>query len=118
MSVGMRRQDRKLKVGSAEALVRVRWGLDDPIEGGSERGISEGSTVHVRGWEVCEEEEGPVYISPERPDSLRYTAEGPLMGGPQCRMSILRNGHVTFPCHLFSPMSHVEFKKRLCSMSV
>ena len=39
---------------------------------------------------------------------------GSLMGGPQCRMSILRNGNVACPCHLFSPMSHVEFKKRLC----
>ena len=25
---------------------------------------------------------------------------GPLMGGPQCRLSILRNGNV--PCHYFS----------------
>ena len=40
------------------------------------------------------------------------------MGGPQCRMSILRNGNVTCPCRLFSPMSHVEFKKRLCHMSL
>ena len=27
------------------------------------------------------------------------TAVGPLMGGPQCRLSILRNGNV--PCHYF-----------------
>ena len=29
-------------------------------------------------------------------------------------MSILRNGNVARPCRLFYPMSHVEFKKRLC----
>ena len=40
------------------------------------------------------------------------------MGGPQCRMSILRNGNVPCICTLFSPMSHVEFKKRLCPMSL
>ena len=39
---------------------------------------------------------------------------GPLIGGPQCRMSNLRNGNLACPCCLFSPMSHVEFKKRLC----
>ena len=39
------------------------------------------------------------------------------MGVPQCRMSILRNGNVACPCRLFSPMSHVEFKKRLCQLS-
>ena len=43
---------------------------------------------------------------------------GPLMGGPQCRMSILRNGNVACLCRLFSPMSDVEFKKRLCLMSL
>ena len=37
---------------------------------------------------------------------------GPLMGvAGACRMSILRNGNVGCPCRLFSPMSHVEFKK-------
>ena len=36
------------------------------------------------------------------------------MGTPQCRMSILRNGNVACLCRLFSPMSHVEFKKGLC----
>ena len=41
-----------------------------------------------------------------------------LDGGPQCRMSILRNGNVACPCHLFSLMSHVEFKKRLYPMSL
>ena len=41
---------------------------------------------------------------------------GPLMGGPQCRMSNLGNGNVACPCRLFSLMSHVEFKKRLCPM--
>ena len=43
---------------------------------------------------------------------------GPLMGGPQCHMSILRNGNVAYHCRLFSPMSHFEFKKRLCLMSL
>ena len=33
-------------------------------------------------------------------------------------MSILRNGNVACPCCLFSPMSHVEFKKRVCHMSL
>ena len=32
-------------------------------------------------------------------------------GGPQCRMSILRNGNVACLCRLFMAMSHVEFKK-------
>ena len=32
---------------------------------------------------------------------------GPLMGGPQCRMSILRNGNVACLCRLFSSMSCV-----------
>ena len=36
---------------------------------------------------------------------------GPLTGGPQCRMSILRNGNVACLCRLFMAMSHVEFKK-------
>ena len=63
---------------------------------------------------------------------------GPLMGGLQCRMSILRNGNVAFlvayfprsqmevamshvtiifsPCHMsLSPMSRVEFKKCPCN---
>ena len=43
---------------------------------------------------------------------------GPLIGGPQCCMSILRNGNVACPCRLFSLMSHVKFKKRLCHMSL
>ena len=47
-----------------------------------------------------------------------YTVLGPLMGDPQCRLSILRNGNVACPCRLFFPMSHVEFKKRLCPMSL
>ena len=42
---------------------------------------------------------------------------GPLMGGgsPCCR-SILRNGNVVYPCHLFSSMSHVKFKKWACRL--
>ena len=43
---------------------------------------------------------------------------GPLMGGPQCRMSILRNGNIARLCRLFSPMSHVKFKKRPYPMSL
>ena len=35
----------------------------------------------------------------------------PLMGNPQCCMSILRNGNVACPCRLFSIMLHVEFDK-------
>ena len=42
---------------------------------------------------------------------------GPLMGVPQCRMSILGNCNVACLCRLFSPMSHVEFKRRPCPMS-
>ena len=34
--------------------------------------------------------------------------EGPLTGGPLCRMSNLRKGHVN--CHYFSNF-HVDFKK-------
>ena len=37
---------------------------------------------------------------------------GPLMGGPQCRMSILRYGNIAYPCRLFHQMSHIEFKNR------
>ena len=33
-------------------------------------------------------------------------------------MSFLRNGSVTRLCHLFSLMSHVAYKKRLCPMSL
>ena len=43
---------------------------------------------------------------------------GALDGGPQCRMSILRNGNVACHCRLFSPMSHAEFKKRPCHISL
>ena len=35
-----------------------------------------------------------------------------------CHMSILRNGNVACLCCLFSPMSHFEFKKGLCPMSL
>ena len=41
---------------------------------------------------------------------------GPLIGGPQCRISILRNDNVACPCRLFYPISHVEFKNRQCHM--
>ena len=39
------------------------------------------------------------------------TILGPLMEGPQCRMTILKDGNVACLCRLFSSMSHVEFKK-------
>ena len=39
---------------------------------------------------------------------------GPLMGGPQCRMSNLRNGNV--PCRYFYNI-HVDFKIVYCRMS-
>ena len=35
----------------------------------------------------------------------------PLMEGTECHMSISRNGNVACVCHLFSSMSHAEFKK-------
>ena len=41
----------------------------------------------------------------------RVAPVGPLMGGPQCRMSILRNANVACLCRLFMAISHVEFKK-------
>ena len=50
--------------------------------------------------------------------SNEWYSMGALDGGPQCRMLILRNGNVACLCHLFSSISHVEFKKRLCSMSL
>ena len=43
---------------------------------------------------------------------------GALLGGPQCRMLILRNLNVACRCRLFPPMSHVEFKKGLCPISL
>ena len=46
------------------------------------------------------------------------TRLGPLMGGPQCHMSLLRNGNVTSLCCLFSTMSHVEIKRGICPMSL
>ena len=49
--------------------------------------------------------------------AIKGPEQGALDGGPQCRMSILGNGNVACPCCLFSPMSHVEFK-RLCHMSL
>ena len=48
--------------------------------------------------------------------AVSQTVEGPLTGGPQCRMSILRNGHV--PCHYFVFNFHVGFKMVTCTMSI
>ena len=50
--------------------------------------------------------------------AIDHSIKGPFMGGPQCCMSVLRNGNVACPCRLLSPMSHVEFKKRRCPMSL
>ena len=61
------------------------------------------------------------YWGESPPSLLRYTPNadrvGALNGFPQSRMSILRNGNVACHCCLFSPMSHVKFKKMLCRMS-
>ena len=66
-----------------------------------------------------------VAVSSENPDGLVVAyfiidspcvQKGPFMGGPLSyirHMSILRNDNVECPCHLFSPMSHVNSKKRL-----
>ena len=40
------------------------------------------------------------------------------MGGPQCRMSILRNDNVACLCRLFPQKSHIGFQKRLCPVSL
>ena len=40
------------------------------------------------------------------------------MGGSPCRVLILINAYVARLCHLFMPMSHVEFKKWPCRMSI
>ena len=62
---------------------------------------------------------GHMSISPLLPLSqVRLPYSWALDGGPQCRMSNLRNGNVACPCRLFSAMSHVEFKKRQCPMTL
>ena len=50
------------------------------------------------------------------PNKVRMNMGVPraLDGGPQCRLSILRNAHV--PCNYFFNF-HVDFKKALCRMS-
>ena len=53
---------------------------------------------------------GPCYITP---------CFGALDGRYPCRISILRKGNAAIcRCCLFSPMSHVQFKKQLCPMSL
>ena len=47
--------------------------------------------------------------------SAQGLIEGPLMGGPQCSLSILRNGNV--PCHYFSDFS-VDLKIVQCRLSI
>ena len=49
--------------------------------------------------------------APKRP----LTEGGPLMGGPQCLLSILRNGNV--PCHYFRNFP-VDFKIVQCRLSI
>ena len=49
---------------------------------------------------------------------IRDKFEGALDGDPLCGILILTNGNVACPCCLFYPMSHVEFKNRLCHMSL
>ena len=39
-------------------------------------------------------------------------------GGVPCRMSILKYANVACLCRLFIPVSHVEFKKSLCRMTL
>ena len=46
--------------------------------------------------------------------AVRSLILGPLMGGPQCRLSILRNAHV--PCYYFCKV-HVDSKKVSCRIS-
>ena len=46
---------------------------------------------------------------------LPYAIMGPLTGGPQCRLSILRNGNV--PCRLFLNVP-VDFKVPQCRLSI
>ena len=46
---------------------------------------------------------------------LTFLFLGPLMGGPQCRLSILRNA-MDVTCHYFSNV-HVDLKKVSCRMS-
>ena len=43
---------------------------------------------------------------------------GAIDGGSPCRLSILRDANVACLCRLFMPMSHVEFKKYPCHMSL
>ena len=51
--------------------------------------------------------------------SNRYTIQfGALDEGPQCCLSVLRIGNVMCLCHLFSLMSHGEFKNRPSPMSL
>ena len=45
----------------------------------------------------------------------RYAIWGPLMAGPQCRLSILRN--VNVPCHYLLD-SPVDFKIVQCRLSI
>ena len=82
------------------------------VGGGQGEGVSRG------GGGVCMSQPPFPTRHGNAPPATAYM--GPLMGAgvPKCRMSILRNGNVTCLCRLFSIMSHVEFTKRLCCMSL
>ena len=49
--------------------------------------------------------------------AMLYDPGGPRWGS-LCRMSSLTNGNGTCLCRLFSTMSHVEFRKWTCRMSL
>ena len=49
---------------------------------------------------------------------VHIQTKGALDWGSPCRLSILRNANVACLCRLCMPMSHVEFKKWLCPMSL
>ena len=46
------------------------------------------------------------------------TIEGPLTRGPDVACRFFKNANVECLCRLFSTMSHVEFKKQPCLMSL
>ena len=57
-------------------------------------------------------------VAPNQPLASPLPILGALDGGPQCRMSILRNGNVACLCRLFSSASHGKLKKLICPMSL
>ena len=57
----------------------------------------------------------PAYTTPALLRPSDQVVLGPLMGGPQCRLSILRNGNV--PCRYFGILP-VDFKIALSRLSI